>query len=151
MSTLTKTFVLLFISIWVSGLAHSNEGGRFTLVPQGGLVPFEATCFDTEATAKLLTWKEFLAEEMKSQCEFEKKTLLLDSGLVIKNMQITLDETQIRYQVEIDTRDKELEELRKIIKKNRKVNMPAVIISSVVAGVAIGIGGAYAIEQLLDK
>ena len=150
LNTLIKTFVLCLSSLLVSAAAHGSEG-RFTLVPQGGLVPFEATCFDAEATAKLLTWKEFLAEEMRAQCELEKRTLILDSDLVIENMQITLDETQIRYQVEIDTRDNELEELRTIIKKNRKVNMPAVIISSVVGGIAIGMGGAYAIDQLLDK
>ena len=71
-----------------------------------------------EATAKLLTWKEFLAEEMKVQCDFEKRTLVLDSELVIENVQITLDETRVRYQVEIDTRDEEIETLRDIIKKN---------------------------------
>ena len=42
----------------------------------------------------------------------------LDYKLVIENIEITLDETEARYQIEIDTRDKELEELRNIIKKN---------------------------------
>ena len=46
-------------------VAYGGDG-KFTLVPQGGVVPFEATCFDTEATAKLLTWKEFLAVLGKS-------------------------------------------------------------------------------------
>ena len=119
--------------------AHSGEG-RFILVPQSGTVPFEATCFDTEATAKLLTWKEFLAKEMKTQCEFEKKALVLDSELVIKNMQITLDETKVRYQVEIDTRDKELETLRDIIKKNKKLNIPLVVATSVAVGFGVGFG-----------
>lgn len=114
--------------------------GKFTLVPQGGVVSFEATCFDTEATAKLLTWKEFLADELKAQCEFEKRVLILDSELIIKNMQITLEETQIRYQVEIKTRDEEIEKLRNIIKKNKKLNVPVVIATSVAIGFGIGFG-----------
>lgn len=114
--------------------------GKFTLVPQGGVVSFEATCFDTEATAKLLTWKEFLADELKAQCEFEKRVLTLDSELIIKNMQITLEETQIRYQVEIKTRDEEIEKLRNIIKKNKKLNVPVVIATSVAIGFGIGFG-----------
>ena len=139
LNTLIKTLILFAFSWLAPELAHSGEG-RFVLVPQGGTVRFEATCFDTEATAKLLTWKEFLAEEMKTKCEFEKRALVLDSELVIKNMQITLDETQVRYQVEIDTRDKEIETLRDIIKKNKKLNVPLVVATSVAVGFGVGFG-----------
>ena len=121
MSMLSK---LLFLACLIyPASAHSAEG-KFTLVPQGSPVPFEATCFDTEATAKLLTWKEFLKEEERKLCEFGKRNLVLDYDLVIQNMEITLDETKVRYQIEIDTRDKELETLRDIIKKNKKLNIP---------------------------
>jgi len=120
-------------------IAHGGEG-KFTLVPRGGIVSFEATCFDTEATAKLLTWKEFLAEELKIKCEYEKQALVLDTELVITNMQITLEETQVRYQVEIDTRDEEIETLRGIIKKNKKLNIPVVVATSVAVGFGVGFG-----------
>jgi len=136
LSTLIKTLFLFLLTIPVA----YGGAGKFTLVPQGGIVPFEATCFDTEATAKLLTWKEFLAEEMKTKCEYEKQALVLDTELVITNMQITLDETRVRYQVEIDTRDKELETLRDIIKKNKKLNVPVVVATSVAVGFGVGFG-----------
>jgi len=139
LNTLIKATILFVLSLTTPELAHSSEG-RFTLVQQGGKVRFEATCFDTEATARLLTWKEFITQEAKAQCEFEKKTLVLDSELVIKNMQITLDETQVRYQVEMDTRDKELETLRDIIKKNKKLNVPFVVATSVAVGFGVGFG-----------
>jgi glutaredoxin len=136
LSTLIKTLFLFLLTIPVA----YGGAGKFTLVPQGGVVPFEATCFDTEATAKLLTWKEFLAKEAKTQCEFEKRALVLDSELVIQNIQITLDETQVRYQVEIDTRDEEIESLRDIIKKNKKLNIPVVVATSVAVGFGVGFG-----------
>ncbi len=136
LNTLIKLLFLFFLMV---STAYGGDG-KFTLVPQGGVVSFEATCFDTEATAKLLTWKEFLADELKAQCEFEKRVLILDSELIIKNMQITLEETQIRYQVEIKTRDEEIEKLRNIIKKNKKLNVPVVIATSVAIGFGIGFG-----------
>ena len=136
LNTLIKTLFLFLLMIPV---AYGGDG-KFTLVPQGGVVPFEATCFDTEATAKLLTWKEFLAEELKTKCEYEKQALVLDTELVITNMQITLEETQVRYQVEIDTRDEEIETLRNIIKKNKKLNIPVVVATSVAVGFGVGFG-----------
>ena len=136
LNTLIKILFLLFLMM----PSAYGDTGKFTLVPQGGVVPFEATCFDTEATAKLLTWKEFLAQEMKTKCEYEKQALLLDSDLVIKNMQITLEETQVRYQVEISTRDEEIEKLRDIIKKNKKLNIPVVVATSVAVGFGVGFG-----------
>ena len=136
LNTLIKTLFLFFVTIPV---AYGGPG-KFVLVPQGGTVPYEATCFDTEATAKLLTWKEFLAKEMKTKCEYEKQALVLDTELVITNMQITLEETQVRYQVEIDTRDEEIETLRDIIKKNKKLNIPVVVATSVAVGFGVGFG-----------
>jgi glutaredoxin len=136
LNTLIKTLFLFFVTIPVA----YGSPGKFILVPQGGTVPYEATCFDTEATAKLLTWKEFLAEEMKTKCEYEKQALVLDTELIITNMQITLEETQVRYQVEIDTRDEEIETLRDIIKKNKKLNIPVVVATSVAVGFGVGFG-----------
>jgi len=151
LSMLSKVAQILSVTLvlW-SGSAYGDEG-RFTLVPKGGIVPFESTCFDTKATAKLLAWKEFLSKEYEAKCEFEKQALVLDSELIIKNMQITLEETEIRYQVEIETRDKELETLREIIKKNKKVSMPAVIATSVAAGIVVGVGSAYAIDRAFNR
>ena len=137
MSILNK--ILFLLCLVYAPYAHASEG-RFTLVPQGGIVPFEATCFDAEATAKLLTWKEFLKQEEQKLCEFEKRALVLDSELVIENMQITLDETRARTQIEVETRDKELEELGNIIKKNKKLNFPFIIGASVAVGFGIGFG-----------
>ena len=137
MSMLNKILFLVCL-IWPAN-AFASEG-KFTLVPQGGIVPFEATCFDTEATAKLLTWKEYLEQELNQKCLYEKRSMSLDYKLVIENIEITLDETRARTQIEIDTRDKELEELRNIIKKNKKLNIPVVIASAAAIGFGVGFG-----------
>ena len=139
MHMLNKFLFIFALSFLVSPVAYADDG-QFTLVPRGGVVPFEATCFDTEATARLLTWKEFLEEQERTRCEYEKEKLTLDFDLVVSNMQITLDETQVRYQVEIDSRDREIENLRDIIKKNKKLNIPMVIATSAVVGFGAGFG-----------
>ena len=137
MSILNK--ILFLVCLLCAPTAQASEG-RFTLVPQAGIVPFEATCFDTEATAKLLTWKEYLEQELNQKCLYEKRSMSLDYKLVIENIEITLDETRARTQIEIDTRDKELEELRNIIKKNKKLNIPVVIASAAAIGFGVGFG-----------
>ena len=135
----SRVVQVLIVSLFLCAQAHAGVG-KFTLLPQGGIVPFEATCFDNEATAQLLTWKEYLVQEQQALCSYEKERISLDFGLIIDNLNITLDETRVRYQVEIDTRDEEIEKLRDIIKKNKKMNIPVVIASSVAVGVAIGFG-----------
>ena len=80
-------------------------------------------------------------------CEFEKRNLILDYDLVMKNTEITLDETRVRYQIEIDTRDRELEELRGIIKKNKKLNIPFVVATSVAVGFGVGFGTYHLVSK----
>ncbi len=133
---------ILTVGLVLCAPAYAGDG-KFTLLPKGAKAPFEATCFDDEATARLLTWKEFLEQEQQKLCDFEKERLTLDSELVIMNIQITLDETQARCQIEMDTRDKEIEELRDIIKKNKKLNVPALVVTSVAVGFGIGFGSHY--------
>ena len=145
LSMLNRVAQVLGIFLFLCGTAHA-DAGKFTLLPKGGTVPFEATCFDNEATARLLTWKEFLVLEQQSLCEFQKERMSLDYDLIIDNLNITLDETKVRYQVEMDTRDEEIEELRKIIKKNRRMNIPAVVLTSVAVGIAVGVGATYVID-----
>ena len=114
--------------------------GKFSLVPRNGVVKFNATCFDDEATAKILTFSEFIAVELNAACIFEKDKMLLEHQLELDNLLIEKAGIEERYLVEISTRDKELEELREIIKKNKKLNIPVVIATSVAVGFGVGFG-----------
>ena len=124
---------------------------QFTLVPRGGIVPFEATCFNDLATAEILTWKQFTQIEFQKRLEFEQAKWKEACQLDISNLQISLEESQIRFDEQLAAKDIELEELRAIIKKDRKKNIPAIIAGSVAAGIAIGLGSAYAINQAIGR
>ena len=134
-----KLLQISALSLSLHSSVQASEG-QFTLVPQGGKVPFEATCFDDVATAKLLTWKELLVEEMKEKCSFEKQKIILEKDLDFENLQITLDETNFRYQAELSARDNEIEKLRDIIKRSNRANVPVIIVISATVGFGIGAG-----------
>ena len=92
----------------------------------------------------------------KNQKEFENR-LELQLGLQrsefqlkIDTLSVKLEETTFRLEQSIQLRDEEIEDLRKIIKKDKKVNIPLAIAGSVIAGIALGIGSAYAIDKALN-
>ena len=66
--------------------------------------------------------------------------MLLEHQLEIDNLLIERAGLEERYLVEMTTRDNEIEELRKIIKKNKKLNIPAIIVTSVAVGFGVGFG-----------
>jgi hypothetical protein len=144
---LNKIILLLnlVLVLW-SPPAYGNDG-KFTLVPRGGRVSFQATCFDDVATAKLLAWKEFQKIEFDNRLKFELDLQREKLSLELKTVQIKFDEATIRYEEKIRLRDEEIKDLRDLIKKDRKVNLPLVIAGSVAAGIAIGVGSAYAIDR----
>ena len=131
-------FLFLFTLLYPS-VAHAADG-KFSLVPKNGVVKFDATCFDDEAMAKILTFSEFIAVELNGACSFEKDKMLLDHRLEVENLQIEKQGLEERYLIEIDTRDEEIETLRDIIKKNKKLNIPVVITTSVAIGFGVGFG-----------
>ena len=147
LSMLSRALLLLGLSL----PAMAQDVPQFTLVPRGGIVPFEATCFNDLATAEILTWKQFTQIEFQKRLEFEKAKWKETCQLDISNLQISLEENQIRFDEQLAAKDIELEELRAIIKKDRKKNIPAIIVGSVAAGIAIGLGSAYAINQAIGQ
>jgi hypothetical protein len=141
-----KIIYALALSFTLSSAAHAAEG-KFTLVPQDARVPFEATCFDTDASAYLLTFEGFLRRELSEKCEYEKGRLYLDYDMALTSERITLEETMSRYMIEIETRDIEIETLRNIVKKNKKINIPIVTATALATGFAIGAGSYYVVSK----
>ena len=146
---LSKVTQILSVTLLLCNTAIADDG-RFTLVPDGGRVPFQATCFDDVATAKLLTWREFQEKEFQNRLKFELDMQSEKYTLDIETLTIKLSETAFRYEQQISLRDEEIESLRTLIKKDRKVNLPLVIAGSVIAGIAVGIGTAYAIDKAIQ-
>jgi len=144
---LNKIVMLLSLALVLWSSPAYGSDGKFTLVPRGGRVSFQATCFDDVATAKLLAWKEFQKIEFDNRLKFELDLQREKLSLEIKTVQIKFDESTIRYEEKIRLRDEEIKDLRDLIKKDRKVNLPLIIAGSIAAGIAVGVGSAYAIDR----
>ena len=143
----SKLAQLLTVALILCAPAYAEDVGRFTLVPKGGVVPFESTCFDDIATARLLTWREFQEQEFQNRLQLELGLQREELTLEVNTLKITLEETTVRFEDSLRLRDEEIESLRTIIKKDRKVNLPLVIAGSVAAGIAIGFG-AYHLARM---
>jgi hypothetical protein len=146
----SRVVQILTLSLVLCHVANAEEPGNFTFVPKGGVVPFESTCFDNVATARLLTWKEFQEQEFQNRLQFSLGIQKEELTLQIDTLKVRLEESTIRYEESLRLRDKEIKSLRDIVKKDRKVNLPLAIAGSVAGGIAVGIAAAYAINQLAD-
>jgi len=142
-----KVALLLSLTLLLCSTSNAQEG-RFTLVPEGGIVKFQATCFDDLATAKLLTWKEFQEKEFQSRLDFRLNTQRTDYEFKIDTLKVELEELGIRHTEILKLRDKEIKDLRDIIKKDRKVNIPLLVTASIVGGIGIGVGTVYIANQV---
>lgn len=134
------------LGLVLCGAAHAEEG-RFSLVPRNGTVKYDATCFNDMAMAKILTFSEFVAVELNAACVFEKDKMLLQHELELENFQIEKQGLEERYKIEIDTRDEELKTLRTVIKKNKKLNIPIVVATSI----AVGFGAGFSTYHLASR
>lgn len=146
-----KIGLALSLTSIMNSAAYAAEPGRFTFLEEGEPAPFRVTCFDDVATSKIVTWQEFIQKEFELKHEYELKTLKAQHNLEIQNLQISLDVLQDKYDNGISQRDAEIDGLRTIIAKNKKVNVPLVIVGSVLGGVAVGFAGAYAIDKFLGQ
>jgi|15BtaG_2_1085339.scaffolds.fasta_scaffold00065_5 hypothetical protein len=146
-SKITQTLTL---SLVLCQAAYAEDVGKFTLLPKGATVLFEATCFDNVATARLLTWKEFQEREMREELDFVLNFQIEIHKHEIGNIKIEMEESTFRYEESLKLRDEEIESLRNIVKKDRKINLPLVIAGSIATGVAIGVGGTYAIDKAIN-
>ena len=143
----SRVVQILTFSLVLCSSAYAEDTGKFTLVPKGGIVPFESTCFDNVATARLLTWREFQEQEFQNRLQLRLGLQKEGLTLEIDTLKISLEEATIRFEESLQLRDEETESLRTIIKKDRKTNLPLIIAGSVVAGMALGVGAAYAIDK----
>ena len=142
-----KVAQILSLTFLLCTPAYAEDVGVFTLVPKGGVVPFESTCFDNVATARLITWREFQEQEFQNRLQLELGLQREELTLEVNTLKITLEETTVRFEDSLRLRDEEIESLRTIIKKDRKVNLPLIIAGSVASGIAIGFG-AYHLARM---
>jgi len=143
---LNKIIILSLMTGFLS--TASADGGKFTFAQEGELAPFTGTLFDPEATAKILAQNEFLKEEYDLRVAYELSAQDWAHKLELDQLQITLDTEKKKCESTIELKDKEIEQLNKVIDKKPGSNALA---WGIVVGLVAGAASTTAITQAMDK
>jgi len=146
LAMLSRVFLLFFVLLSCTNAIASD--GKFTFIQQGNQAPFTGTLFDPTATAKMLANRKFLQEEYELKLGFELQKQQKQFDLDLSQIQITLDTEREGFQKTIEVKNKEIEQLNRIIAKKPGTNaLVWGIVGGFVAGVATTVGITYAVNQ----
>ena len=143
---LSRVFLLFFALLVCSDAGASD--GKFTFIQQGNQAPFTGTLFDPAATAKMLANRKFLQEEYELKLGFELQKQQKQFDLDLSQIRITLDTEREGFQKTLEVKNKEIEQLNRIIKKKPGTNaLVWGIVGGFVVGVATTVGITYAVNK----
>ena len=122
--------------------------GKFTFLQKGSQAPFTGTLFDPSATAKIIADRKFFEEEYKLKLGFELEKQQKQFDFDLSQVKITLDTERESFQKTLEVKNREIEQLNRIIAKKPGTN---VLVWGIVGGFAVGVattvGITYAVNQ----
>jgi len=140
-------FIILSLVTGFLNTAHAGAG-KFTFVQEAAPSPFTGTLFDPAATARILANNKFLKASYDLKLAYELSSQEWAFQLEMEQLEITLDTEKRKSEATITLKNKEIEQLNKIIeKKPGQKSMTWGIVGGFVAGVA----STVAIVQAVNK
>ena len=122
--------------------------GKFTFIQRGSQAPFTGTLFDPTATAKIMANRKFLKEEYELKLGFEMQKQQKQFDLDISQLKITLNTEREGFEKTLEVKNKEIEQLNRIIKRKPGTNaLVWGIVGGFVVGIATTVGITYAVNQ----
>lgn len=122
--------------------------GKFTFIQQGKQAPFTGTLFDPSATAKIMANRKFVKEEYELKLGFEMQKQQKQFDLDISQLKITLDTERESFQKTLEVKNKEIEQLNRIIAKKPGTNA---LLWGVIGGFAVGVATTVGITYAVNK
>tara|TARA_R100001460_G_scaffold20287_2_gene42058 strand:- start:856 stop:1257 length:402 start_codon:yes stop_codon:yes gene_type:complete len=122
--------------------------GKFTFVQKGTQAPFTGTLFDPTATAKIMANGKFLKEEYELKLGFELQKQQKQFDLDLSQIKITLDTEREGFQKTLEVKNKEIEQLNRIIAKKPGTNA---LLWGIIGGFAVGVGTTVGITYAVNK
>ena len=138
--------MLVFIMVCCANAEASD--GKFTFVQKGTQAPFTGTLFDPTATAKIMANRKFLKEEYELKLGFELQKQQKQFDLDLSQIKITLDTERESFQKTLEVKNREIEQLNKIIKKKPGTNA---LVWGVIGGFAVGVATTVGITYAVNK
>ena len=138
---------MLLFTIFCAQSALASEG-RFTFLQQGRQAPFTGTLFDPTATAKIMANGKFLKEEYELKLGFELQKQEKQFDLDLDQLKITLSTEREGFQKTLEVKNKEIEQLNRIIAKKPGTNA---LLWGVIGGFAVGVATTVGITYAVNK
>ena len=132
--------MLLSVLLFMSTVAYAEDAGRFTIMGQNEIAPFEGVLFDPIATADILTARSFTLEECDLTVNHELEKKEAEFQLERENFNIRYDALQEEYGLIIEQKDLEITQLRESLLKQSPRNNWWWAAGGVVTGVVITYG-----------
>ena len=108
---------------------------QFTLLGKNQAAPFKGALFNPEAIAEVLAKSQFTKEEYELKLGYEIEKQGLEHTLTVDTLNLRLSSISEEYSIVITAKDKEINDLHKLIKNHS----PATNIWWTLGGAAIGI------------
>tara|TARA_B100000963_G_scaffold361116_1_gene394934 strand:+ start:6064 stop:6498 length:435 start_codon:yes stop_codon:yes gene_type:complete len=140
--------IFLFVFMLVCCQKAEASEGKFTFIQQGTQAPFTGTLFDPAATAKIMANRKFLKEEYELKLAFELQKRQKQFDLDILQLQITLDTQREGFQKTLEVKNKEIEQLNRIIAKKPGTNT---LVWGIIGGFAVGVATTVGITYAVNK
>mgnify|MGYP003979907217 FL=1 len=140
--------VFLLLSMLICWIPVHSSAGEFTFIQQGNEAPFTGTLFDPTATAKMLANHKFLKEEYELKWGFELQKREKQFDLDLAQLRITLDTEREGFQKTLEVKNREIEQLNKIIAKKPGTNA---LLWGIMGGFAVGVATTVGITYAVNK
>tara|TARA_R100001591_G_C4328488_1_gene177435 strand:- start:301 stop:735 length:435 start_codon:yes stop_codon:yes gene_type:complete len=143
---LNRILLLLFL-VFFCGNAKASDG-KFTFIQKNSQAPFTGTLFDPTATAKIMANGKFLKEEYELKLGFELQKQQKQFDLDLSQLNITLDTERESFQKTLEIKNKEIEQLNRIIAKKPGTNA---LLWGIIGGFVVGVGTTVGITYAVNK
>jgi hypothetical protein len=148
LNMLNKAFLLLTLLIPTNSYAGE---GTFTLVPKGGIVPFQATCFDDFATATIIADNENKERQFKIEIENVVNVAKIECDQRLELQTVMAEAEKQRLLVSVESKQKQIDDLTHKLSRLEKRNIPLFVTAGIVAGFIIGGGITFSIATAVGN
>jgi len=130
----------LSVLLLLSTMAYAEDVGKFTILSQNEIAPFEGVLFDPIATADIIVARSFTSEdcEIKINHQLDKKEA--EFILEIETLNIRYKSLKDEYKLIIEQKDLEIEQLRESLLEQSPSNNWWWVTGGVIAGTALTYG-----------
>tara|TARA_B100000131_G_scaffold312453_1_gene346546 strand:- start:1533 stop:2003 length:471 start_codon:yes stop_codon:yes gene_type:complete len=140
----SKIAQILSLSLILCGTAYADEpdtappatNGQFTILDLNQRAPFRGTLFDPAATAHILTLQDRLRSEFQIELDYNLGQLQAEHQLELTNLDIRYTALNEEYQLRIQAKDQEIDQLNQSLAKLSRNDRHWFVIG----GFAIGVG-----------